>query len=65
VRGKVLPKSPPERTREEIAERRGQIRDNEAVIRKQEAAGMDYPGEYAYKGIEYLKQEIRELISWL
>jgi hypothetical protein len=26
---------------------------------------MDYPGEYQYKGIEYLREEIRELMSWL
>jgi hypothetical protein len=64
-KGKLRPRWSKERIREEIAERRARIRENEAIILEQEKAGIDYPGEYQYKGIEYLQEEIRELMSWL
>lgn len=63
--GKIRPNWSAARISEEIAERRVRIRENEAIIREQIAAGMDYPGEYQYKGIEYLQEEMRELMSWL
>ena len=63
--GKIRPNWSSERIREEIADRRARIRENEAIIQDQIRARIDYPGEYQYKGIEYLQDEIRELMSWL
>jgi hypothetical protein len=64
-KGRVRPQWSKQRISEEISERRAQIRENEAIIQEQIDAGTDYPGEYQYKGIEYLQEEIRELKSWL